>query len=201
MSILEVMRYLMKKYLLLLFYLFIASLNLNLLLKPLNLITGGTQGLALTINYLTKINLSTLVFIINIITLIISYFFLSKNYFKSALISSFIYPFFIKITSYISPIIISNYLIIYTIIAGLVFGITSGMIYKLGFSSGGVTIITLLLNKYTHLKISFLNFLINSLIIASSYFLFGFNKVLYSLLLILIGSLIINWILPRKKDL
>ena len=54
----------MKKYLLLLFYLFIASLNLNLLLKPLNLITGGTQGLALTINYLTKINLSTLVFII-----------------------------------------------------------------------------------------------------------------------------------------
>lgn len=195
------MRYLMKKYLLLLFYLFIASLNLNLLLKPLNLITGGTQGLALTINYLTKINLSTLVFIINIITLIISYFFLSKNYFKSALISSFIYPFFIKITSYISPIIISNYLIIYTIIAGLVFGITSGMIYKLGFSSGGVTIITLLLNKYTHLKISFLNFLINSLIIASSYFLFGFNKVLYSLLLILIGSLIINWILPRKKDL
>ncbi len=191
----------MKKYLLLLFYLFIASLNLNLLLKPLNLITGGTQGLALTINYLTKINLSTLVFIINIITLIISYFFLSKNYFKSALISSFIYPFFIKITSYIPPIIISNYLIIYTIIAGLVFGITSGMIYKLGFSSGGVTIITLLLNKYTHLKISFLNFLINSLIIASSYFLFGFNKVLYSLLLILIGSLIINWILPRKKDL
>lgn len=195
------MRYLMKKYLLLLFYLFIASLNLNLLLKPLNLITGGTQGLALTINYLTKINLSTLVFIINIITLIISYFFLSKNYFKSALISSFIYPFFIKITSYIPPIIISNYLIIYTIIAGLVFGITSGMIYKLGFSSGGVTIITLLLNKYTHLKISFLNFLINSLIIASSYFLFGLNKVLYSLLLILIGSLIINWILPRKKDL
>ena len=191
----------MKKYLLLLFYLFIASLNLNLLLKPLNLITGGTQGLALTINYLTKINLSTLVFIINIITLIISYFFLSKNYFKSALISSFIYPFFIKITSYIPPIIISNYLIIYTIIAGLVFGITSGMIYKLGFSSGGVTIITLLLNKYTHLKISFLNFLINSLIIASSYFLFGFNKVLYSLLLILIGSLIINWILPHKKDL
>ena len=195
------MRYLMKKYLLLLFYLLIASLNLNLLLKPLNLITGGTQGLALTINYLTKINLSTLVFIINIITLIISYFFLSKNYFKSALISSFIYPFFIKITSYIPPIIISNYLIIYTIIAGLVFGITSGMIYKLGFSSGGVTIITLLLNKYTHLKISFLNFLINSLIIASSYFLFGLNKVLYSLLLILIGSLIINWILPRKKDL
>ena len=191
----------MKKYLLLLFYLLIASLNLNLLLKPLNLITGGTQGLALTINYLTKINLSTLVFIINIITLIISYFFLSKNYFKSALISSFIYPFFIKITSYIPPIIISNYLIIYTIIAGLVFGITSGMIYKLGFSSGGVTIITLLLNKYTHLKISFLNFLINSLIIASSYFLFGLNKVLYSLLLILIGSLIINWILPRKKDL
>ena len=138
----------MKKYLLLLFYLLIASLNLNLLLKPLNLITGGTQGLALTINYLTKINLSTLVFIINIITLIISYFLLSKNYFKSALISSFIYPFFIKITSYISPIIISNYLIIYTIIAGLVFGITSGMIYKLGFSSGGVTIITLLLKKY-----------------------------------------------------
>ena len=36
-----------KKYLLLLIVLFIASLNFNIILKELDLVTGGTQGLSI----------------------------------------------------------------------------------------------------------------------------------------------------------
>ena len=43
------------KYFLLLLALFIAALNFNLILKPLHLVTGGTQGLAIILNHLLKL--------------------------------------------------------------------------------------------------------------------------------------------------
>lgn len=188
----------MKKYLLLLFYLLLASLNLNLILKPLNLVTGGTQGLALILSYITNLSPSLLILIINIITIIISFFFLTKDHTKSALISTFIYPLFIKLTSYIPNLNINNNFFI-VIISGLIYGFTSGMIYKLGFSSGGITIINLLINKYLNIKLSVINFITNFIIILLGYLLFGLNKSLSSLLLIIIGSIVINLILTKKK--
>ncbi len=188
----------MKKYLLLLFYLLLASLNLNLILKPLNLVTGGTQGLALILSYITNLSPSLLILIINIITIIISFFFLTKDHTKSALISTFIYPLFIKLTSYIPNLNINNNFFI-VIISGLIYGFTSGMIYKLGFSSGGITIINLLINKYLNIKLSVINFITNIIIILLGYLLFGLNKSLSSLLLIIIGSIVINLILTKKK--
>ncbi len=190
----------MKKYLLLLFYLLLAALNLNLILKPLNLVTGGTQGLALIISYITNLRTSLIVLIINVIAIVISYFFLTKDQTKSALISTFAYPLFIKVTSYI-PIYDFGSKYILIILAGIIFGFTCGMIYKLGFSSGGLTIITLLVNKYLHLKISVINFIINFIIIIIGYLLFGVNKALSSLLIIIIGSIVINLILGKRKRL
>ena len=45
----------MKKYIYLAILLLIAALNFNLILKPLELVTGGTQGLALLIYSLSKL--------------------------------------------------------------------------------------------------------------------------------------------------
>lgn len=188
----------MKKNLLLLFYLLLASLNLNLILKPLNLVTGGTQGLALILNYITHLSPSLLILITNIIAIIISYFFLTKDHTKSALIATFVYPLFIKLTSYIPHLnITNNYYII--IISGLIYGFTSGMIYKLGYSSGGITIINLLINKYLNIKLSVINFITNFIIILLGYLLLGINKTISSLLLIITGSIIINIILSKRK--
>ena len=50
--------------------LFFAAINFNFILKPLELVTGGTQGLALLIHSFTKVNPSTLILIINFISFI-----------------------------------------------------------------------------------------------------------------------------------
>ena len=59
----------MKKYLILLTSLFIAALNFNLFLKPLNLITGGNQGIALIVRHVTSVKPALSILIINIIAL------------------------------------------------------------------------------------------------------------------------------------
>lgn len=189
-----------KRIILLLICLFIASLNLNFFLKELDLVTGGTQGLSLIIHHLLPLTPFLIVLIINCLALVISYFFLPKDNTYSALIATFAYPFFIKITSFIPHSFIKNdAILLWSIIAGLIFGFTSGFIYKLGFSSGGITIATLLINKYLKVKIALTNFIINSLIIVSGYYTFGLKKTLYSLIVIFLGSFIIHLILNEKK--
>lgn len=189
----------MKKYLILTISLLFASLNFNIFLNNLNLVTGGTQGLALLIKHLTNIKVSTIVFIINIICLIISIIFLKKETTTSAVISTFIYPLFIRITSIIPVLnIIENHPLISSIIAGIICGITGATIYKMNFSSGGITIINLLLKKYYNIKESISNFVINGIIIIIGSIFFGLIKAIYSIIVIFISSIIINqWLRPN----
>lgn len=189
----------MKKYILLLLYLFIASLNFNLILKQLNLITGGTQGLALILNKLTKTKPYIIILIINSITIFIGYFTLKKETIASAVISSFIYPIFIKLTNIIPTlVIIKEKTLTFTIIAGIIYGITTGLIYKTNFSSGGITIINLIINKYLKINISLINMIINSIIIIFSYFIFGIKNLFLSITVTIIGSFTINFFIKKK---
>lgn len=189
----------MKKYLFLIISLFFAAINFNLFLKVHNLVTGGTQGLAIVIKHLIDIKPSIIILIINVISLIISFIFLKKETTTSAILSTFIYPLFIRITSLIPEIsFIKKHTLISSILAGMICGTTGGTIYKMNFSSGGITVINLILRKYFNIKVSISNFIINSLIIIVGTFFFGITKMLYSIIVISISSMIIHIIMKNK---
>lgn len=189
----------MKKYIILVISLLFAAINFNLFLKTLNLVTGGTQGLAIIIKHIIKIKPSLIILIINVISLIISFIFLKKETTTSAIISTFAYPLLVKATSFIPEInFIKKHLLISSILAGTICGTTGGIIYKMNFSSGGITVINLILKKYLNLKVSISNFIINSLIIIVGAFYFGLIKMFYSIIVISISSLIIHLIMKNK---
>lgn len=184
----------MKKYIYLVIILFISALNFNIVLKPLNLVTGGTNGLAIIFNYLLKISPSLIILVIDILMLIISFIFLSKKSTLGTIIATFLYPLFIKLTSLIN-ISINIPTILLVIISGVVCGFTCGYIYKLGFTSGGINVISLVLNKKYNTNIAKCNFIINLFIILVGGFNFGVVKLLYSVLIVIINSYIINKVL------
>ncbi len=189
----------MKRYFLLINCLLIASLNFNLFLNPHNLVTGGTQGLSIIINKILNINPSTTIFLINITFLIISYIFLKKETTISIIISSLIYPSFIKLTSIISiPSIIENNILLSSIIAGIICGITNGLIFKANHSTGGITVLSNILHTYSNIKISISNFIINTIIIVIGCIYFGIIKLLYALIVVIISSLIIHHIMKKN---
>ncbi len=187
----------MKKYMYLFIYIFFASLNFNLILKPLHLVTGGTNSLAIILNYIFNIKAYLLVLIINTVMIIISIFFLEKSITLSALISSFLYPLFIKITS--ACIYFDVNILLKVVIAGIIYGITTSCIFNLGFSSGGITILILFINKYTKIKKYIINFFINFILIIIGTILFGISNLFYSLLVLIIGTVIINFLCDKKK--
>lgn len=190
----------MKKYMILIISLFFAALNFNLFLKPLNLVTGGNQGIAIILKHITDIEPSLIVLIINAIALILSFIFLKKETSLSTIIAAFSYPLFLKLTANIPTPTIINIPIITSIIAGIICGLTGGIIYKLNFSQGGISILNNILHHYTNLKISISNFIINTIIIVIGSLYFGFTKLLYSLIVITISSMTINLIMSKKNN-
>ena len=191
----------MKKYFCLSIALLLAALNFNLILKPLELVTGGTQGLALILHALTDFNPSIIILVINLFTLFLSYFMLSKETTRGTVVAAIEYPLFVKLTSSFPDFsIIHQQEMIFVVLAGIVCGLTGGYVYKLGFSSGGVHTINLLVNKYLNIKVALSNFLINAMIIIGGCFIFGMKKALYSIIVITVSSFLINQLLGRNKE-
>ena len=189
-----------KKYIYLILSLFLAALNFNLILKPLELVVGGTQGVAIIINHLINVRPSLIILIINTIMLLLSFIFLSHETTYGTIIATFIYPLLVRLTSNIPFLNFNNgFNIILVIIAGIICGITGGIIYKQGFSNGGISIIPLLINKYFHIKVYLSTFIMNGIIVILGCFYFGILKTIYSVIVIILQSLLIKIILRKYK--
>ena len=194
---------LLTKYLILVICLFTSSCYFNLFQLPNKIVTGGSAGVSIIINYWFKLEPSKIILLISIILLIIDYIFLGLYKTFSALLSTLIYPFFIKLTSNINTYInpnISNILII-CIIIGIFSGITTGIVYKIGFNNGGFSIISELIFKYKKIPLSISTFIVNIIIIILGAFSLGIKMLLYSVIILAINSIIIKIILNEKITL
>ena len=176
----------------LLVMLLISSLNFNIFIKNLKIIVGGTQGVALIVYEYLKITPAILIFIINLLMFILSIILLSKRVVKSIIISTFIYPLFVYLTSYINVILFPK--IIGVILAGIISGYTLGNIIKMGYSTGGINVLVLVLKKYYKIPEYISNFIINFIIIISGLIVFGLKTIIYSIIVLTINCLFIKTI-------
>ena len=70
----------------------VSAINFNLLLKPINLVSGGSGGVALIVQKVFNISTSHVIAIVYIITIILSFIFLEKKTVASILLASILYP-------------------------------------------------------------------------------------------------------------
>ncbi len=187
----------LKKYFILLCCLFFSAIVFNLFLYPLDLVTGGVNGIAILTSHFLNITPAITIWGISVILLIFSFFLLDKEQTIASLLSTFLYPFFVYITSLFMRYIVidlSDYILI-SLIVGILLGISNGILYKIGFSTGGLNIISQLLYRYFHIPYSKTTFVINSIIVIIGGFVFGFPMVLYALIIIFVNSKVIDRVL------
>ena len=187
----------LKKYFILLCCLFFSAIVFNLFLYPLDLVTGGVNGIAILTSHFLNITPAITIWGISVILLIFSFFLLDKEQTIASLLSTFLYPFFVYITSlFVRYIVIdlSDYILI-SLIVGILLGISNGILYKIGFSTGGLNIISQLLYRYFHIPYSKTTFVINSIIVIIGGFVFVFPMVLYALIIIFVNSKVIDRVL------
>lgn len=185
------------KYVILLICLFISAINFNLLIKPLNFVTGGTPGFSIIMEYIFEVPVNYSIYLIYIISFILSYFILGKKSIIDALIATIFYPLFITLTSDIIKYIIIDYndFFLMCLFSGIINGLCNGFIYKFGFPSSGLGVLGPICNKCFNYSIAKTNFVVNMIIVLIGGYFFGIEMVLYAIIFLYLSGYISNKII------
>lgn len=186
-----------RRYLTMFLSLLLSAILFNLLILKANIVCGGVNGIAIIINHIYKIKPSIVIFIISVLLLIFSLFFLGIKRTSGTIVATITYPILVEVTSYLTQYIkidISDLFLI-SIFIGVIGGLSNGLMYKTGFSNGGLPIISQILYEKLKLPISKTSFFINGVIVLIGGFYFGWNMVMYAIIILYINSLMIDKIM------
>lgn len=186
--------HLLKRYFMLFISLLISAIIFNLFIVPTNIVTGGVNGISIILKNLYNFTPSIVILIISLILLLFSFIYLGLERTSGTIISAFLYPFLVQITSKL-PIylnIATDDLLLVSIVIGVVGGFANGLMYKTGFSNCGLPIISQILYKELRIPISKSNLIINTIIVLIGGLFFGFNMVMYALIILYINSFMLD---------
>ena len=173
------------------------ALLYNILLLPLNLVTGGVQGIATITHYTYDINPAVMIFVLSFLTLILSYMYLGVERTTGSIISTIFYPIFIYLTSFVKDLVFidTNDLLLVVLFAGVISGIANGLMYRSGYGRGGLPIISQILFEKFKISIAKSSLVLNGLVVLLGIEFFGLTKALYAIIFLYINSLIIDRVL------
>src|SRR5574344_605020 len=169
---------------------FLVAAAYNLFILP-NDIVYGVGGIGVMLFRTYNIDPSITILVGSIILLIMSRFLLGKEATAHSVIGSILYPVFVKLTEWIIEVInLGNTETIVIVLSGAVIsGFGLGLIFKSGFTTGGTDILNQIVSKYFKMSIGNSMFFTDGLIIVASFFVFGFQKFIYSIISMYIISI------------
>lgn len=182
--------------------LLIVSLSYNIFLAPNNLVPGGVTGLAIIINNFIPIDSSLIILFFNILLLILSYFTLGKEKTKATILGALLLPVFISLTKNVTDLfyIDTSQLLLSSVFGGALFGFGAGLVFKTGFSTGGTDIVNLIVSKYFKIGIGTSMLLTDGLIVLGSSFAFGMTRLMYSIVILYIISIMSDRVILGISD-
>ncbi len=175
------------------------AFNYNLFLAPNHFVTGGTSGIAILVKELFGLEPAIFISITSLILILMSLLFLGWKETGRAIVGSILYPFFVSITAPFTPYILEylqfDSMLIVCLIAGILYGVANGIIFKVGFNTGGSDIVMKIINKYAKVPEGKAIFSINIVIMLFGAIIFGANKFIYALIILFLNTAIVDRIL------
>ena len=175
---------------------FLYALAVKLFLLPSGLVTGGTTGIALTINHFFGISITQFVLVFNIIMLIAGYLVLGKQFAATTLASTFLYPLALEIFDRIfGDYVMTDDLLLCTIFSGLGIGIALGIVIRSGASTGGMDIPPLILQKVFRIPVSGSMYAFDVIILLGQALFRPAENILYGIVLVMIYTMVLDKLL------
>ena len=162
---------------------------------------GGVNGIATIVYWVTGLSTGYTIFTLNAILIIFSFKILGWRFGVKTIYCIAVMAFFFSLLQNIIgdvPVISDKFLA--AIIGGGIGGFANGIIFLAGGSTGGVDIITMVVNKYRNISLGRFTLAMNLVIIGSSFFVFQDLQILERVELI-IYSLVGNFVSSYCMDL
>lgn len=181
---------------------FAISLAYNIFIVSNNLVPGGVGGIAIILNNFFNTNNSTTIFIMNIILITISYFFLGKEKTKASILGAIFFPLAVALTEHINVWleIDTSQILLSAVFGGILYGFGAGLVFKAGFTTGGTDILNQIISKYAKISLGKSMLYSDGLIVLSSGLFFGINSMMYSIIILYIISLISDRVVLGISD-
>lgn len=181
---------------------FLSALSFNLFYVPHNFVGGGLGGVAVILNQWISVNSTVVILVGNLIFITLSIFILGFRKSLMSMLGAIVYTSFVYFTEFIPELINFSFdnIILYVIAAGVVGGFGESLIYKAGFNSGGTCIIAEIIRHYTKKPIGQTLRYISFTIIAVGGFTFGYTAIMYSLIISVIATNLVDRFLIGISD-
>lgn len=185
---------------------FIFALGAVLFAEPYGFAPGGTYGLSMVFHHLWGWETEVAAFCMDVPLLILGICFLGGMFGIKTLICTFAIPAFMWLihetygyAALLEPEVTDRTMLqeqlLSAIFGGIVYGIGIGMIFKARATSGGSDIISMILNKYTHISLGTLVIIVDCTITLSTVVAFGdWRLPMYSWIIVFIEGKVIDLI-------
>ena len=168
----------------------------NIFLLPLNLVTGGTNGIAVITNYLYDIDPALMIFLLSVAFVVISYMYLGKEKTLTTILVSILYPVFVELTASLRTLISSETdVLLLVVFAGVLSGVSNGLIYKVGYNSGGTSVISQIAFEKFNFSIAKTSFIVNTSVVILGAIFFGITNALYAVIYLYINNIVTDKVL------
>lgn len=175
------------------------TLNYNLFIYQNKFVIGGVGGIAIVVKAIFGVNPAVFISITSVVLIILAFMLLDIGDAMRAVIGSILYPLFISLTAPLAPLILKHLqfdsMIMVVLIAGILSGVGNGLIYKVGFNTGGSDIIMKIVKKYAKMPEGKAILCVNLTIMSFGAVIFGANKFIYALLILFLNTMIVDRIL------
>ena len=190
-----------KNYAIITVCLFVIALGWTAFLIPNNMLGGGVNGIATIVYWVTGLSTGYTIFTLNAILILFSIKILGWKFGVKTIYCIAVMSLFFSLLQNVFgdvPVISDKFLA--AIIGGGIGGFANGIIFLSGGSTGGVDIITMVVNKYRNISLGRFTLAMNLVIIGSSFFVFQDMEILQRVELI-IYSLVGNFVSSYCMDL
>ena len=182
-----------KKYISVIIGLFLVAISFNLFLSPYDFVAGGVSGLAIIIRKIFQINESAFILVMNILLILISLKYLGKEKTKNTILGSILFPVFTLLTENITKyLFIDIDPLLIALLGGGISGFGYGIIFKNNFTTGGTDILNQIAENYLKIPMSKSILFIDGSIVLIGCLIFGIEKMIYSLIALILISIISN---------
>ncbi len=168
---------------------------------PMELITGGTTGLALIAEHYFAIPVEVFAAVFNGLMFAVAWIMLGASFALTTVVSSFYYPVILGIFQRMEAFRnLTADPMLGTICAGLLIGVGIGVVIRAGASTGGVDIPPLVLNKKFAVPISVGLYACDFIILLGQMIFRDREKTLYGILLVVIYTFVMDKVLVSGKS-
>ena len=164
------------------------------LVIPNDIMLGGSTGIALVIQHFLPIRLSVITAVTNVSLFCLGWAFMGWKFAANSLLSTIVYPIIMGIME-VSPVgtmFVGEDKLICALYCAVLIGVGIGLVVRVGGSTGGMDIPPVILQKYRGIPVGKSLMVFDGIIIAAQVLLKGTDGILYSLLILVLTSAVID---------